>query len=38
MTIIDTERVNGVRAGQMKAAWQRFAETFEPLRPDLYRA
>src|SRR5215468_3607061 len=37
MTSIDKAHVNGPRADQMKAAWQRFLETFEPLRPDLYR-
>jgi hypothetical protein len=37
MTSIDTTRVNGPRADQMKIAWQRFVETFEPLRPELYR-
>jgi len=37
MTSIDRARVNGPRADQMKMAWQRFVEAFEPLRPDLYR-
>ena len=37
MSRIDNERVNGPRAGQMKAAWQRFVETFEPIRPELYQ-
>ena len=37
MRDIDTNRINGTRADQMKTAWQRFVETFEPLRPDLYR-
>jgi RNA polymerase sigma-70 factor (ECF subfamily) len=37
MTSIDRERVNEVAAPQAKAAWQQFAETLEPLRPELYR-
>ena len=37
MTSIDKARINGARADQMKTAWQRFVETLEPLRPDLYR-
>ena len=37
MTSFDTQPVDPGRAAQMRAAWQRFVETFEPLRPDLYR-
>jgi hypothetical protein len=37
MSNVDKERVNGPRADQMKTAWKRFVETFEPLRPELYR-
>jgi RNA polymerase sigma-70 factor (ECF subfamily) len=36
MTTIDTQRL-GDRTGQAMAAWHRFSEVFEPLRPELYR-
>jgi hypothetical protein len=41
MRHIDRDRINGPRPSvedQVKTAWQRFVETFEPLRPDLYHS
>src|SRR5262245_55125684 len=37
MSTIDKARLNGTDTDQIKASWQRFVETFEPLRPELYR-
>lgn len=37
MDTIDKDRLAGARADQVRAVWQHFVETFEPLRPELYR-
>src|SRR5262249_29441373 len=38
MTRIDIPLVNGPGVGSSPAAWQRFVESLEPLRPELYRS
>jgi len=34
---INRDRLAGSSADHVKAAWQQFVETVEPIRPDLYR-
>jgi hypothetical protein len=36
MGTVDKPKLDG-QADSAKAAWHRFLETFEPLRPELYR-